>query len=330
MLSLFRTNQILSTIFVLVFAALLLAAPVLLKGEYQAQEYGIFHHYLQQSFIKGNFTTALLIALLFLFMGAFAANHIDRNFRLSREINMMPGYFYVLVSCTIPVEGVFSPLYAANFFLLISLHELMDTFKKNTVADRIFNAGLFLAIACLFYPSYLVFILLVFTGLNVMRGFNLQERFMAVSGVLVPFVLTGVVTFWLNHFDLFWKLQFTQAFAWLNFANEPINMLAILVFAVLLLLLLVIIFQQSDLTGKRVIQSQKRINLLYWSLLVPVLSVPIQAQVQLQHLIILAPGLGMLTGVLFSSTSRNWAEFLHFVWFALVMILKYQAFIFPG
>jgi hypothetical protein len=45
---------------------------------------------------------------------------------------------------------------------------------------------------------------------------------------------------------------------------------------------------------------------------------------------ILAPAAGLLSGMLFSSMSRNWAEFLHMVWFALVMVLKYQAFIFPG
>ena len=51
---------------------------------------------------------------------------------------------------------------------------------------------------------------------------------------------------------------------------------------------------------------------------------------QLQHLMILAPGAGLLAGMLFSSMSRNWAEFLHLVWFALVLVVQYQAFIFPG
>jgi hypothetical protein len=45
---------------------------------------------------------------------------------------------------------------------------------------------------------------------------------------------------------------------------------------------------------------------------------------------ILAPAAGLLSGILFSSMSRNWAEFLFLIWFALVMVLKYQAFIFPG
>lgn len=329
MLSLFRTNQILSTVFVLFFAALMLAAPVLLQVKPQVEEYGIFYHYCNQ-FINGNNTTALLIALFFLFAGAFTANHIDRNFRLSKDINMMPGLFYVLLSCTAPVAGPFSPLYAANFFLLITIHELMDTFKKNSVADRVFNAGFFLGLASFFYPSYLVFILLIFTGLNVMRGFDLRERLMAVAGLIVPYVLMGVLTFWLNDFDLFWKLQVTQAFGLLDLENTPLSVGTLLTLAVFGLLLLVLIFRQGELTGKRVIQSQKRINLLYWALFIAILSIPIQARVKMQHLAVLAPGAGVLAGMLFSSMSRNWAEFLHLVWFALVMILKYQAFIFPG
>ena len=329
MLSLFRTNQILSTIFVLFFATLMLVAPVLLQVKDQPGNYGIFYHYLYE-LIRGNNTTALFFALGFLFLGAFTVNYIDLSFRLSKDINMMPGLFYVLVSCTAPQLGVFSPLHAANFFLLLSLHELMDTFKKQSVADRVFNAGFFLAIASFFYPSYLVFVLLIFTGLNVMRGFNLQERLIALSGLIVPYVLMGVTTFWFNHFDLFWKLQFTQAFGWLDLADTPFTVTILLVIAVFVILILAVIFQQGSLTGKRVIQSQKRINLLFWALFIAILSVPIQAGVQLQHLMILAPAAGLLSGMLFSSMSRNWAEFLHMVWFALVMVLKYQAFIFPG
>jgi len=328
-LSLFRTNQVLSTVLVLFFAALMLGAPVLMHLKYQSVDYGIANFLLNQ-LIAGNTTTALIIALVFLFLGAFTFNYIDLNFRLSKDINMMPGLFYVLVSCTAPKLGPFSPLHAGNFFLLLSIYELMDTFKKTSVADRIFNTGFYLAIASFFYPSYLVFILLIFAGLNVMRGFDFRERVIAVFGVLVPYVLAGTGMFWFNNFELFWKLQVVQAFGWFDFQETGFTVSNILVIALLVLVVLVLIFQQGSLTGKRVIQSQKRINLLYWSLFIAVLSVPVQANLQYQHLMILAPGAGLLSGMLFSSMSRNWAELLHLIWFALVLVIEYQAFIFPG
>ena len=329
MLSLFRTNQVLSTVLVLFFAALMLGSPVLLHLKYQSVDYGIVNFFLNR-LIDGNTTTALIIALVFLFLGAFTVNYIDLNFRLSKDINMMPGLFYVLVSCTAPQIGPFSPLHAGNFFLLLAIYELMDTFKKTSVADRIFNTGFYLAIASFFYPSYLVFILLIFAGLNVMRGFDFRERFIAVCGLLVPYVLAGVGMFWFNNFELFWKLQVVQAFGWFDFQETGFNVSNILVIALLALVVLVLIFQQGNLTGKRVIQSQQRINLLYWSLFIAVLSVPVQANLQYQHLMILAPGAGLLSGMLFSSMSRNWAELLHLIWFGLVLVIEYQAFIFPG
>ena len=329
MLSLFRTNQVLSTVLVMFFAALMLGAPVLMHLKYQSVDYGIANFFINK-LIAGNTTTALIIALVFLFLGAFTVNYIDLNFRLSKDINMMPGLFYVLVSCTAPQIGPFSPLHAGNFFLLLSIYELMDTFKKTSVADRIFNTGFYLAIASFFYPSYLVFILLIFAGLNVMRGFDFRERVIAVCGVLVPYVLAGVGMFWFNNFELFWKLQVVQAFGWFDFQETGFTVSNILMISLLALVLLVLIFQQGSLTGKRVIQSQKRINLLYWSLFIAVLSVPVQANLQYQHLMILAPGAGLLSGMLFSSMSRNWAELLHLVWFALVLVIQFQAFIFPG
>lgn len=328
-LSLFRTNQVLSTIFVLFFAALMLAAPVFLQAKYVPTDYGVAYHYLNV-FINGKSSTALIIALVFLFLGAFTINYIDLNFRLSKDINMMPGLFYVLISCTAPQVGPFSPLHGGNFFLLLALHELMDTFKKNSVSDRVFNAGFFLAIASFFYPSYLVFIVLIFVGLNVMRGFNFRERLMAVCGLIVPYVLLGVGMFWFDQFELFWRLQITRAFGLLDFDGLRLTVSSVLEMVVFGILLLALIFQQGRLTGKRVIQSQKRINLVYWTLFIAILSVPVQANLQLQHLMILAPGAGLLAGMLFSSMSRNWAEFLHLVWFALVLVVQYQAFIFPG
>jgi hypothetical protein len=327
-LSLFRTNQLLATIFVLIFAALLLAAPLFQGVNYQAIDYGILHHYCN-NLIQGSMRNALIAALVFLFLGAFVANFIDQSFRLSRDINMMPGLFYVLVSCTAPQAGVFSPLQGANVFMLLALHELMNTFKKNAVATQVFNTGFFMAIASFFYPSYLLFVLLLFVGLNLMRGFEFRERLMVLAGLLAPYVLLGVTTFWLDHFGLFWQLQVTQAFAWLDFVSTPFTVSVILAILVLLLLILVLIFQQGELTSKRVIQSQKRINLLYWALLFPALCIPIQAHLNFLHLMMLAPAAGILAGVSFSSWSRNWAEFLFLVWFALLMVLQYQAFIFP-
>jgi hypothetical protein len=328
-LAIFRTNQLITNILLLFYAAVLLLAPILQGRVWQPTPSGIGYVWLTH-FFQGNNTIAWIAGIVAIGFGAFLVNYLDLAFRLSREISMIPGLVYVLLCCSIPQAGFISPIHLANVFLILALYEVMDTFKRNTVADRLFNAGFFLALASFFYPVYLVFILLLFRGLNMLRGFVFRERLMIVIGVLTTYFLLGVLTFMFDQYELFWRLQFNEAFAWFHWSNETVYLGSLLMWLIWLIVLLVGLSKQNAFMLKRVIQSQRRINLLYWGPLIAILTLPFQVQLNTAHLMIMAAPLALLSGMNLQEMNRRWADLFHLMWLALILVFQFRDFIFPA
>jgi hypothetical protein len=328
-LAIFRTNQLITNILLLFYTAVLLSAPILQGRIWQVSPSGIGYIWLTH-FFQGNNTIAWVAGIVAIGFGAFLVNYLDQAFRLSREISMIPGLAYVLLCCSIPQAGFISPIHLANIFLILALYEVMDTFKRNTVADRLFNAGFFLALASFFYPVYLVFILLLFRGLNMLRGFVFRERLMIVIGVLSTYFLLGVLSFMFDQYELFRRLQFSEAFGLFKWSNEIVYFGSLLMWLVWLIVLLVALSKQNAFMLKRVIQSQRRINLLYWGPLIAILTLPFQVQLSTAHLLIMAAPLGLLSGMNLQEMNRRWADLLHLIWLALILVFQFRDFIFPA
>lgn len=329
MLSIFRTNQLLASFLLLIYAALLHTGPWFVPTVWEPTGYGIAYHWLYES-IKGNPLLELSATCVTLFIGGLIINYADLTFRLSREINMLPGLFFVLVSSTLPEFQQFSPLHLANVFLMIGVIQMMDTFKKNFCADALFNAGFFVSIASFFCPAYLIFLLLIFIGLNLLRGFDFRERLMVFSGAMVPYVLMGTYALWTNQINLFFKLQLMGGIKFFHFQTPLPSFIQLIPFSILVIFLLIIVRNQGNFMGKQVIQSQKRINILYWFVLLSPLTLIFQSDIQLDHALALAVPFGFLLGMFFSSIPGNWAELTHLVWLAYLLFFQYKDLIFKA
>lgn len=329
MLSIFRTNQLLASFLLLIYAALLHTGPWFVPTTWQPTGYGIAYFWLYEA-IKGNPLLVLGSTCFTLFIGGFILNYADLTFRLSREINMLPGLFFVLVSSTVPEFQQFSPLHLANIFLIIGVIQMMDTFKKNFCADALFNAGFFVALSSFFCPAYLIFLLLIFIGLNLLRGFDFRERLMVFSGALVPYVLIGVYALWSNQIGLFFKLQLMSGLQFFHFQTPLPSITQLIPLSILIIFLLIIVANQGNFMGKRVIQSQKRINILYWFMLLSPLTLVFQNNIQIDHALAIAAPFGFLLGMFFSSIPSNWAELTHLVWLAFLLFFQYKDLIFKA
>src|SRR6185503_18765652 len=78
-------------------------------------------------------------------------------------------------------------------------------YKKEAALALIFDAGLLVSIASLFFFPYIVFILFIIAALMILRPFNLREYLMAILGLLVPYYFIGVYFFWYGKLPEFWQ-----------------------------------------------------------------------------------------------------------------------------
>lgn len=327
-LSIFRTNQLLYSILLLMYAALLHLSVFVLREAWTPVAPGVFSAWVYQLLGGASGMSAEITAILLLTAQAAGINAIVLEHRLGEEQNLFPGLFYILISSMLPGMMHLSPALMGNTFLIIAMSELFRTYKNPQASGGIFNVGFWTAVASLFVPAYLVFLILGFVGLNSLRGLDLKERLMLLSGAVVPYGLAGVVMFWNGQLLSGIHTQFQEAFAVASFVTITgfSFWAAASGFSLLVLLALT---QFGGLVYRKTIQVQKKVSLLYWMLLTGGLSTLVIKGIQIENWLSVAIPLGIVLGFVFSNLPRRWSESLHLMLLATVLILHYKQFLLP-
>ena len=99
-----------------------------------------------------------LISLILVLLQALLLNILSARFRVSREVTMFPGLFYILLMSTLPSFLHLSPVLMGNTFLILAISSLFNAYNKSSVADSIFNIGFWIGVASLFYFSNFAFL----------------------------------------------------------------------------------------------------------------------------------------------------------------------------
>jgi len=310
LLSLFRTNQFLASVLFLPYLLLLRVSIWFfpLPGSVHEAGSGLaFQGLLDLTGRTG--WLPLLVSVLLLFATAAWLTAFVIQSRLSREVTLFPGVFFLLLCSLFPECLMLSPLHASNLLLLAALSQLSATYKRYAIAGRLFNVGFWIAAASLFTPVYAFFLFFAFAGLNVLRAYAFREQLMLLAGFLAPYWLVFAALFWLDQTPLLYQhLQSGFAFFDLSGMVLPPWIPKLLLLG---LLLLVVLFSLRHYISKTSIKVQKTIHLFFWLLFTAGLAAPFQSHLGLAHVQLVAVPAGALLALNFNPLSTSWSELLH-------------------
>lgn len=322
MLALFRTNQFVANIFLLLYAVVVRGSVFMRSETFTLSQPGIFSELLYQ-WIPPYSTEGFVLATVLVFIQAVIINIVVGKNRIANEISLLPGMFYVLLSSAFSEFLYLSPLILANTFYIIVLMELFSSYRKYSAAAAIFNIGLWSGIASLFYGSYFFLFILGMAGLGILRSFNFREQLMAISGLLTPYILAGTYFFLTNQFSEFWQKQMWESFGFFDLEGTP-GLIFYIKMGLLALMLLTFILSYNNYTKKKNIQQQKYINVLFTGLLLSALPLLFQANIRLDHLLILVPTAGILLSFNFQSARPPIAESIHLLLLIGLLVLQFS------
>jgi len=198
-------------------------------------------------------------------------NTIVNRHSLLRQSTYFPFFFMVLLlSCRASLVG-FYPALVSSFFLVLAIHRLISSYMKERALSEVFDAGLFVGIATLFYIPSMVFIILLWIGLLVLRTINWREWVSTIIGFLVPFLFT--FTYNLIFFPKYpWYNKIMSEFYYhtthLSFSWEQITVMVIIFLAAAGSLW----FYVNKITDN-VVKAQKFWTLMLWFILLAAASV---------------------------------------------------------
>jgi hypothetical protein len=216
------------------------------------------------------------------------------------------------------------PVLVANTFMLLALKNILDTLKNNQATSYIFTSGFMIGVASLFYSPYFTFIVFGVISLLQLRSFKILEKLQFFIGIFIPYYFLFAYRYW-NDIP-FVELNFIKNifFRWpaLN-----VNSLLILYVSAIVLIISVVfsIVNYGNITSKKAVQTQKKIDIIYWFMLFCLLSFLIFSTENTSHLITLAIPLAILTSIAASeSKNRIFYELLHIFLIALIFIGQFK------
>lgn len=323
MLGFFRTNQLAANLLLIIYVVILYIAGLFVTNTWEPSAGGVFsqviHDYVGTQGMLPKIVTIVLVLLQALLLNILAA-----RFRVSQEVTMYPGVFYLLLMSTLPEFQNLTPVLIGNTFLILAVSSLFDSYKKTSSADSIFNVGFWIGMASLCYFSNFVFILLAIFGLSTIRNLRVNELLMILIGVLVPLCLAGTIAYWNDALDSFYQATFITQLGALDFIMDAHwkSYIPLILFG---LLSIISFLSFNTYFQKQGIRSQKNIQVLYYFIIIAFLSIFLQKEITVERFQLLAIPFALLLPLNFLSFKRNEiGSGIHLAWLIGVLFLQYR------
>ncbi len=266
---------------------------------------------------------SVALTIFLVVLQAIQITYLVLEYRIARESTLLPGVFYILISSIGLVLLPLSSALIANTFFILALSNLFFIYKKISAADKIFNVGFWLALASFFYPIFSILLFLAFTGVTILRSFNLKEILMVVCGFIVPYIILGTYYFWIDSFPFFIQ-KIIDGITFLNVSTLILNWEDYVLLGIFASLIIFVIFNAGFYLAKKDIRNQKNINILYRSLIIIGITALFQSALNMDHLHLLAVPLSILFSFSFSDTRKiALANGFHILLFVGILVFHY-------
>lgn len=191
----FKTNQILANIFIVLLAVLLLMPGYFSSSiihELNTNNYSLFNFRIENSFLD-----VLLISLLIGFQGVFL-NFIVNREKLIKGNTHLIGLFYVILNGGVAILFSVNPIIISNTFIITILLLFFKLYSLNDAKALLFNTGFLLGISTLIYAPLFCLFPLIWIVLSYIRTPNFRDFFVSLLGFLLPFIYLVVYLYLTN------------------------------------------------------------------------------------------------------------------------------------
>lgn len=327
MLNLFRSNQLILGVFLLIYAFLLRFWLLFTTGapknnpDYQLLSGWLWDQLKEPVWLPALFTTIII------WLQAILINSVIARNRMAPEINLFPGLFYILVCSAIPAFQEFSPVHLANTFLILSLGQIYRIYKQNRCMDHLFNSGLLIGIASLFYSPYILFLVPILFGLNSLRAFNLKEWLAVLIGGGIPILWLLILSFLNDKLGTRWEI-WSSGISLFDIQWRALRLYEIISLVIIGLLILVVLLNYNANIQKTIIEVRKKMDLLYRILFFSLILALFSASLSMVNLLMVAMPCGILLSFIFIRMKRATAELIHL--FLLIGVLVFHYLTYAG
>ncbi|MBK7800816.1 MAG: hypothetical protein IPP06_06375 [Saprospiraceae bacterium] len=322
-LQLFRKNMLFNVLLIIPYAFILHLGswfrPLPLVNEPKNWFFNlVFKDYIQDlsfTFIASAFLIAIQAILI---------NRIVNKFRMNQDAQLFPGVIYILF-CSFHQETInFGPVLVANLFFILALGYILDIYVKKTVPLQLFNFGLFIGLASLFYLPYYIYIFLGVVAIILLRGISFREVIQIIAGYFNVHFLLFTFLYFFESEHLFFPLEgggyFKPYIFSFHFGSRGLFHMGMV-----FLMLSIVLAQYNFFQIRRSIIIQKYYDLIFWTLLISFFSMLFLDVSSISHLTLLITPISFLIGLLVTRIKNPLIlETLHLIFVFSALFLQLQ------
>ncbi|MFT3904210.1 MAG: DUF6427 family protein [Niabella sp.] len=146
--------------------------------------------------------TYSILAFLLLLLQTFLLTRFINTQRLMSQANFLPGMAFILISSLLPEFNRLSAPLLASVPAFLVCSEMFKSHSPKFGKTNIFNVGMLLSIATLIYLPSVLFLLIAFIALIMLRPFKLNEWLVLLLGVITPYYLLAALLFITDNFNV--------------------------------------------------------------------------------------------------------------------------------
>lgn len=128
-----------------------------------------------------------MVAVINIFFQAMYINRIAFKYKLFSKQAHFISFIYIALTSLSKEFNYFSVVLVLNWTLIASFDILLGFHQTSHPRKYIFNAGLLLSIAALIHFPAIVYVILLFLALSMLRSFNAGEWVVGIMGYLTGF-----------------------------------------------------------------------------------------------------------------------------------------------
>lgn len=256
---------------------------------------------------------------------AFLVLQINSRYSFIRARTMLPAPLFIIMISGLTGMHTLHPVYFAAFLFLMAVYRFFNAFDKVKPYSAIFDAGLLLGMASLFYFNIIVLFPAFFFGIGILtRETRWREFVILIVGVILPFIFALSYSFFTGSFLELLKIFELNTLTPNNHFKENIPLHIYLGYLIILTLLgSVKIIQQYD-TKK--VSTRKFFSVFFLFFICSLASftfVPATSQEML--VVTLIPVSFLVSNFFVFLKSRFWGEFLFSLLLVIVIALQILA-----
>jgi hypothetical protein len=227
--------------------------------------------------------------------------------------------FIVLMSF-LPNQLTLNPINISLGFMILILYQLLISYNKPEHLDRIYAAGFFTGLGCLFYLPFLLWFVFVVISFLVFRAGNWRAWLAAMIGLATPFLYLAAWYFWHDSLKVE-ALAYARFFSNILVYPNPFHTDFYLLsgFTLLLAIWGIISFRSGPV--EKTVEIRTKTSIMLWTLVFAVISFAYARSMAIYHPALAMPAMTMVvTGTLTNLKKPRVAEWILLIYFLAVLL----------